>query len=125
MLVVDNPDLDEVKAATAEIVEDDGRAGEIIRRLRSFFKRETPTRTPIELGKAVGEIVRIVKSDAVIRNVNLAFDVSPQAPTVAADRVQLQQAIINLVLNAFDAAASVKQGPREVVLKIPAADQNG
>ena len=63
-----------------------------------------------------------MQSDAVIRNINLAFDVSPQAPTVAGDRIQLQQAIINLLLNAFDAAASVKQGPREVVLKIPAIE---
>jgi two-component system sensor kinase FixL len=122
LLAVDTPDLDEIKAATAEIVEDDARAGDIIRRLRSFFKRENLTKTRIDLGKAVGEIARIVQSDAVIRNVNLAFDVSPQAPTVAGDRIQLQQAIINLVLNAFDAAANVKQGPREVVLKIPAIE---
>jgi signal transduction histidine kinase len=122
LLAVDTPDLDEIKAATAEIVEDDGRAGDIIRRLRSFFKRENLTKTRIDLGKAVGEIARIVQSDAVIRNINLAFDVSPRAPTVSGDRIQLQQAIINLVLNAFDAAANVKQGPREVVLKIPAIE---
>jgi signal transduction histidine kinase len=124
LLAVDNPDIDEVKAATAEIVEDDGRAGDIIRRLRSFFRREDLTKTSIELGKAVGEIARILQSDAVIRNVNLTLDVSPQSPTVSGDRVQLQQAIINLLLNAFDAASAVKQGPREVVLKIP-AEENG
>lgn len=122
LLAVDNPDLDEIRAAIAEIVEDDGRAGEIIRRLRSFFRREDLAKTTIELGTAVGQIARIVQSDAVIRNVNLTLDVSPQAPTVSGDRVQLQQAIINLVLNAFDAAAGVKHGPREVVLKIPPAE---
>jgi signal transduction histidine kinase len=63
-----------------------------------------------------------VRSDAVIRNVNLTLVMSPQSPTVSGDRVQLQQAIINLLLNAFDATAGVKQGPREVVLKIPAAE---
>lgn len=124
LLAVDIPDLDEIKAATAEIVEDDGRAGDIIRRLRSFFRREDLIKAPIELAPAVGEIARIVQSDAVIRNVNLAFDVSPRAPTVSGDRVQLQQAIINLVLNAFDAAAGVQHGPREVVLKIP-PEENG
>jgi signal transduction histidine kinase len=124
LLAVDNPDLDEVRAATTEIVEDDGRAGDIIRRLRSFFRREDLTKTPIDLAPAVGEIARIVQSDAVIRNVDLVLDVSPEAPTVSGDRVQLQQAIINLVLNAFDAAAGVKHGPREVALKIP-AEENG
>jgi two-component system sensor kinase FixL len=90
--------------------------------LRSFFRRDDLAKTAIELGAAVGEIARIVQSDAVIRNVSLALDVTPKSPTVSGDRVQLQQAVINLVLNAFDAAADVKHGPREVVLKIPSAD---
>ena len=124
LLAVENPDLDEVRAAIADIVEDDGRAGEIIRRLRSFFRRDDLTKTTIELNAAVGEIARIVQSDAVIRNVSLALDMSPRSPTVSADRVQLQQAVINLVLNAFDAAAGVKHGPREVVLKIPAQEND-
>jgi signal transduction histidine kinase len=122
LLAVEKPDLDEVRAAISDIVEDDGRAGEIIRRLRSFFRRDDLTKTTIELNTAVGEIARIVQSDAVIRNVSLALDMSPRSPTVSADRVQLQQAVINLVLNAFDAAAGVKNGPREVVLKIPAQE---
>lgn len=124
LLAVENPDLDEVRAAIADIVEDDGRAGEIIRRLRSFFRRDDLTKTTIELNTAIGEIARIVQSDAVIRNVSLALDMSPRSPTVSADRVQLQQAVINLVLNAFDAAAGVKNGPREVVLKIPAQEND-
>jgi C4-dicarboxylate-specific signal transduction histidine kinase len=124
LLAVENPDLDEVRAAISDIVEDDGRAGEIIRRLRSFFRRDDLTKTTIELNTAVGEIARIVQSDAVIRNVSLALEMSPRSPTVSADRVQLQQAVINLVLNAFDAAAGVKNGPREVVLKIPAQEND-
>ena len=124
LLAVDNPDLDEIRAAVADIVEDDARAGDVIRRLRSFFRREDLAKTTIELGNAVGDIARIVQSDAVIRNVNLSLDVSPQAPTISGDRVQLQQAIINLLLNAFDAAAGVKHGPREVVLKVP-VEQDG
>ena len=122
LLAVENPDLDEIRAATGEIVEDDQRAGDIIRRLRSFFRRDDLAKTSIELSKAVGEIARIVQSDAVIRNVDLALDLSPQSPTVSGDRVQLQQAIINLVLNAFDAAAAVRRGPREVVLSVPSAE---
>lgn len=122
LLAVDKPDLNEVRAAIADIVEDDGRAGEIIRRLRSFFRRDDLTRIRIDLGTAVGEIARIVHSDAVVRNVTLELDVSPRSPTVFGDRVQLQQAVINLVLNACDAAASAKRAPREVVLKVPAAD---
>jgi signal transduction histidine kinase len=124
LLAVENPDLDEIRAATAEIVEDDQRAGDIIRRLRSFFRRDDLAKTSIELSKTVNEVARIVQSDAVIRKVDLALDLSPQSPAVSADRVQLQQAIINLVLNAFDAAAAGKQGPREVVLKVP-AEENG
>jgi signal transduction histidine kinase len=124
LLAVENPDFDEIRAATAEIVEDDQRAGDIIKRLRSFFRRDDLAKTSIELSKAVSEVARIVQSDAVIRKVDLALDLSPKSPAVSADRVQLQQAIINLVLNALDAAAAVKQGPREVVLRVP-AEENG
>jgi signal transduction histidine kinase len=119
MLAVENPNLDEIKTAIAEIVEDDQRAGDIIRRLRSFFKREQLTKAPFDLGKAVRETARIVQNDALRRNITVKVEVSAQAPTVTGDRVQLQQALVNLLHNAFDAVASATRAPRSVLVKIP------
>jgi signal transduction histidine kinase len=119
MLAKDNPDLTEVRAAVSDIIEDNQRAGEIIRRLRAFFRRGDLKRTPVELGSALRGVARIVQSDAVLRNVSFVLDISTPASIVMADRVQLQQAIVNLVLNAFDAVAGNDSGSRKVVLKIP------
>ncbi len=98
-------DLEEIKAAIEDIIADDARAGEIIQRLRAFFRREELRKTPLDVVELVGGIGRMVRSDAVIRNIAFTFDAAQAVPQVAGDRIQLQQAILNLILNAFDAAA--------------------
>jgi signal transduction histidine kinase len=98
-------DLEEIKAAIEDIIADDVRAGETIQRLRAFFRREELRKTPLDVVELVGGIGRMVRSDAVIRNIAFTFDAAPAVPQVAGDRIQLQQAILNLILNAFDAAA--------------------
>ena len=74
MLEAERPDLDEIKAAVADIVSDDARAGDTIRRLRALFRREELARTEIDLAELLGEVSRIIRSDAVIRKVSLILD---------------------------------------------------
>ncbi len=119
MLQTESPDLEEIKAAIVDIIQDDTRAGETIGLLRSLFRHDELKKSELDLGEVVREIGRFVKSDALIRNVSFKLEVQQQ-PVVLADRVQLQQAIINLVLNAFDAVAEVKEGLREVVVQVAA-----
>jgi len=117
MLQAESPDLEEIKAAIADIIQDDSRAGETIRRLRSLFRRDKLKKSEIDLGEVVREIGRLVQSDALIRNVSFKLEVQQQL-IVLADRVQLQQAIINLVLNAFDAAGEGTEDARQVAVKV-------
>ncbi|MGH7932252.1 MAG: sensor histidine kinase [Candidatus Binataceae bacterium] len=117
MLQNKSPDLDEVKAAIADIIQDDTRAGETIRRLRSLFRRDELKKSALDLGEVVAEIGRLVHTDALIHNLSFSVEVE-QRPVVLADRVQLQQAIVNLVLNAFDAVAPVARGSREVAVQV-------
>jgi signal transduction histidine kinase len=122
MLEAEIPDLDEVKAAVADIVSDDARAGDTIRRLRALFRREELAHSELDLGELLLEVSRIIRSDAVIRKVSLNLDLRQPLRTVLADRIQIQQAIINLLLNAFDAVSEEEENSREVTLSALAED---
>jgi two-component system sensor kinase FixL len=123
LLAESSPDLDEVKAAVADIIEDNTRAGEIIRRLRAFFRRDEPSRQPLDLGNLVAELARVVRSDALIRQISFRLDVSSPMPAIAGDRIQLQQSILNLILNAFDAVSEL-DGAREVAVEVSAVQSS-
>ncbi len=119
LLESERPDLEEIKAAVSDIVQDDLRVSEIIKGLRAFFRNGQLSKVPLDLADVAGEVVRMVRSDALIRKVSLAFDAPAPVPPVAGDRVHLQQAFINLILNAFD-AVSESDGPREVTARVVA-----
>ena len=114
MLTADSPDLDEVRAGVADIIQDDNRAGEAIRRLRALFRHDDPIKAEIDLVRMLTETSRIVQGDALIRDISYELNVKGPLPPIVGERVQLQQAVINLILNAFDAVAGGGEGPRKV-----------
>jgi signal transduction histidine kinase len=124
MLELEEPDLDEVRAGIADIIQDDNGARETIQRVWALFRRGEVTKSKIDAGELLSDICRIVRTDALLRNISLKIDVKRPVPPVFAERVQLQQAFINLVLNAFDAVASIDNGPREVRAEAFASSQN-
>ena len=113
MLESAQPDLGNLRAAVDDIIQDDLRATQTIKGLRSFFRKSEVAKTSLDLREVVAEVVRILRSDSLLRNVTLSFEPPPARMRVAGDRIQLQQVILNLVLNAFD-AASERDGLREV-----------
>jgi signal transduction histidine kinase len=122
MLESERPDLNEIQAAVTDIVGDDERASDTIRRLRALFRREELVRTEIDPAELLQEAHRITKGDAVIRKVPFTLEPHPPLRAVLADRVQILQAIINLLLNAFDAVAETDQSSRQVTLSALAED---
>ncbi|MGB3552930.1 MAG: ATP-binding protein [Candidatus Binatus sp.] len=117
MLDSAQPDLGHIRAAVGDIIQDDLRATETIKGLRSFFRKSEAAKTPLNLRDVVVEVMRTVRSDALFRHVSLTFEAPGARMLVAGDRIQLQHAILNLVLNAFD-AVSEGEGPREVSINI-------
>jgi signal transduction histidine kinase len=118
MLESAQPDLEDLRAAVVDIIQDDLRASETINGLRNFFRKSEVEKTPLHLGDVVAEVVRMVRSDSLLRNVSLAFEAATRM-RVAGNRIQLQQVILNLVLNAFD-AVSEKEDLREVSISMSA-----
>ncbi|MGO9604324.1 MAG: ATP-binding protein [Candidatus Binataceae bacterium] len=108
MLESEPLDLAELRAAASDIVQDDLRASQAIKGLRAFFRKDQVEKVPFDLGEVMREVIRMVRSDALFRNVSLTFEAPQSRSCVAGDRIQLQQAIINLVLNAFDAVSEEK-----------------
>jgi signal transduction histidine kinase len=118
MLESAEPDLENLRAAVGDIIQDDLRATETIKGLRTFFrKNEVEKKTFLYIGEVVAEVMRMVRSDALFRNVSLTFEPPAMRLRVAGDRIQLQQVILNLVLNAFD-AVSEKEDLREVSISM-------
>lgn len=97
--------LPEVRAILEDIDADDQRAGEMIRRMRALFKRHEVEVTCVDLNEVVREAVALVHSEAVLRRVTLVLDLADGLGAVRADRIQVQQVLLNLILNAFEAMA--------------------
>ena len=98
-----SPDLDELRAILADIRNDDQRAGAVIDRMRSMLKRREVEHSLLDLNVLASEVISFVRPDADSRKVQLALEAASSIPLVRGDRVQLQQVLLNLVLNAMDA----------------------
>jgi C4-dicarboxylate-specific signal transduction histidine kinase len=109
-------DLDEIRAILRDIVSADARAGEVIKRLRSLFKRGEPNRQPLSLNEVVSDVLRFMRGDLVRRGVTVALELDEAVPPVCADRVPLEQVLINVVGNACEAMADNATGERVVTI---------
>ena len=118
------PDLGEISEILDHIRRDDQRAAEVIHRLRSFLKRDPAERRELDLNATVGEVFRFLSVQALTHDVELATEPSSANIRVKADKIQLQQAILNLVVNAMDAVAHLPDDRRRVVGRTSLADGN-
>lgn len=106
----DTPDLGEVHDSLVHIVEADKRASEVIRRLRAMLRKEQATFQQLSINEVVRDVFRLINSDILTRNVIVTLDLAPSLPLISGDRVQLQQVLLNLVINACDAMDQVSTG---------------
>jgi signal transduction histidine kinase len=118
------PNLDEAKEALGCVVRDTDRAKDIVHRMRDHIKKAPPRRDPFDLNEAVSEVIVLARSvtnrNGVLVQTRLADGLFP----VQGDRVQLQQVLLNLILNAAEAMGSVEAGARELLISTE-QDQTG
>ena len=121
-LTRDQPDLEEAREATIRTMKDGTRAAEIIDRLRSFYmKGAPPERELVDVNELVSEMLVLLRSEADRYSICVRTDLAVELPKVTADRVQLQQVLMNLMLNAIDAMKDV-DGTRELAIKSQGAE---
>jgi PAS domain S-box-containing protein len=111
-------DIEEVREVLQDIVTDNNRAGEVIRRMRSLVKKETIEFSSVDVAGLIREVAALVHSDAILLNVKLAVEAADDLPAVRGDKVQLQQVVLNLLLNAFDAMKEYPAAERQVQLSV-------
>jgi signal transduction histidine kinase len=111
-----SPALEEARLAVDRIIRDGKRAGDVILRLRNFFKASGGEKTSLKINEVVESVVMLVRHEVERNDVLLRTDLAEQLPTVQGDCVQLQQVLLNLILNAADALADVVDRPKELTI---------
>jgi two-component system, LuxR family, sensor kinase FixL len=113
---IGNPtvNLEEVKAMLEDIAADDMRAGEVIRRLRGLLLGGTVETQPVDMNRCIREVLDLEHSDLIVRQVSLDLQLEDDLPAVIGDRVQLQQVLLNLIINARDAVADNSEDNRRI-----------
>ena len=111
------PETAGVREAMCEILSDQLRAGEVIRRMRDLLKKKDRVTEPTNVNEMAKRIVPLVRNDAALRHVNVRLELAPDPPAVASDRVQLQQVILNLVTNAMDAMSEAPAESRVLTIR--------
>jgi len=117
LLAAAAPNLEEVREILRDIVTDDRRATEVIRRLRALVKKGDLEFAPLDLNELIREVARLMQSDAISRGISLSLELAGDLPTVRGDRVQLQQVVLNLVLNGLDAMHESGAGQRTLIIR--------
>jgi len=115
-------DLAELRAICNDIVTEDHRAAEVIRRLRDLYRRGEIRREPCDLNAIVREMMDLLRTELMTRHVVAATELAPSLPPIHGDRVQLQQVLLNLVLNAADAMGEAAEDRRIVTVRTELAD---
>jgi PAS domain S-box-containing protein len=110
------PDLGEVREALACIVGDTDRAGNIIDRMREHIKKVPPQKHSFDINEAINEVIVLARSAITKNGVSVQILLKEGLAIVEGDRVELQQVVLNLILNAVEAMGLVEAGPRELLI---------
>lgn len=114
------PDLTEVGISFANVVDNAKRAGDVIRKLRSMLRNDRTEFVRLDINDVVREVMEIMRSDLIDRRVEAVLELAEELPAVRGDRVQLQQVMLNLMMNAADAMSSVARSRILTVRTLPA-----
>jgi signal transduction histidine kinase/integral membrane sensor domain MASE1 len=110
-------DIGELRNILGDIIADDRRAADVIQRLRDLLRKGERRLTLLDLNDLIRGVSRLLSSDAVIRNVVVALELAPEPVIVTGDRVQLEQVVLNLLVNAMDSVAEAPGGDRTIVVR--------
>jgi C4-dicarboxylate-specific signal transduction histidine kinase len=123
-LALETPRPDEARAAVERIVRDSNRASDVIQRIRALAKKSEPQIVALDINDVIREAVSLEQREMLSQRVSLRTELASALPPVLGDRVQLQQVVINLVMNAAEAMAPVTDRPRDILIRSQRDDAN-
>jgi PAS domain S-box-containing protein len=119
------PDLEEVRQALGRIVDNGNRAGAVIGRIRDLIRKAPPRKDGLKINEAILEVVALTRGEVVKNGVSVQTQLAEGLPLIQGDRVQLQQVILNLIINAVEALSGVGEGSRELLISTGIAEPEG
>ena len=122
-LATAKPDLKEVRQAIQEIVDDGNRMNSIISRIRNLLMKEPPERALVDLNEVIPDVLQFLRAEADENRIDIQLQLAEQLSPVHADRVQFQQAFMNVLINSIEALRSVPEPQRKIVIKSEAKSE--
>jgi C4-dicarboxylate-specific signal transduction histidine kinase len=111
------PNLEEARGSIARIIRDGKRAGDVVAQMRALFKKAGTPKEWLDINEAIEEVVVLTQSETRRNKVGLRMELAASLPAVMGNRVQLQQVIMNLILNAIEAMSTVEDRKRELLIR--------
>jgi PAS domain S-box-containing protein len=124
-LAAQPPDLEKVRKALGLIVEDGMRAGNVIGGIRALIKKVPSRQGSLDINEAIREVIALTRGEAAKTGVSVQTDLADGLPLIYGDRVQLQQVILNLIINAIEAMSGVAETPRALLISTGQAEPGG
>jgi C4-dicarboxylate-specific signal transduction histidine kinase len=113
----ETPNLDGARRSLEWIIKDGNRAADVIRRIRGLLKKSDTHKAPLDINDVINDSITLVQRELLSHRASLRTELTPARSVVLADRIQLQQVIINLVINGIEAMQSVTDRPRELTIR--------
>jgi C4-dicarboxylate-specific signal transduction histidine kinase len=124
-LARNQPEIEEAKQAVERIIKDANRASEVLSRIHRLVKKESLRTDTLDVNDAILEIIPLIHSEAVKNGVSIQRQLTDHLPNIQGDRIQLQQVILNLMVNAIQAMSGLTEGIRELHIGTESAEEEG
>jgi PAS domain S-box-containing protein len=111
------PNVEEAREAAKSIIRDGTRAGSVIGRIRALFRKESPQKGWFDMNEAIQELAVFIRGEALLHRVSIRTELATDLPKVKADRVQLQQVVLNMIVNGMDAMRNTDVRSRELLIR--------
>ncbi|MEM5384052.1 AAA family ATPase [Paraburkholderia phymatum] len=118
------PNVDEVRQVLGHIVKDAGRAGDVLGRIRDLVRKAPPRTEPVDINEAIREVIELTCGEATKSGASVQTQLADGLPFIEGDRVELQQVLLNLIINALEAMLGVSDGVRQLLITTGKADSD-
>jgi signal transduction histidine kinase len=116
-LSADPPNLQKAQSTAERIIQEGSRAGAVLSRIRALFKKDNPAKDWVDMNEVVTDLMVLLRDEALRRKISLSSELAVDLPEIEADRVQMQQVVLNLVMNGMDAVENIKRPEKTLTLR--------